>query len=324
MSRRVSVVIPTLDRRDELGATLAALATQTLPPETYEVVVVVDGSRDGTIEMLERLRPRYRLVVAVQPRRRGRAAACNEGARRACGRLLVLLDDDITASERLLEEHAAYLGRHPGHAVVGAAPIEIGADASAVVRLVGEKMNAHLARLATPGSEFTERAFYSGNFAIERAAFLGLGGFDEDFTLYGNEDCELARRLRLRGIPIVYNARAVGYQRYTKSFAQLVADTYQKGRTRVLLNDKHPEIASSLGVMAPPRLSWKAAVLISLLRALSGRSPGSTPPLVGLIGALDRRWHGRLAPRYRSILDAYFWVGVMHERGRSRRRADAQ
>jgi GT2 family glycosyltransferase len=321
-TRRLSVVVPTFDRREELRATLSALASQTLASSDYEIVVVVDGSTDGTTEMLTELRLACPLIVAVQPKRGGRAAACNEGARRARGAVLVLLDDDITASARLLEEHATYVGDHPRHAVVGAAPISLTDDSPAVVRLVGEKMNAHLAHLAQPGYRFRERDFYSGNFAIDRSLFFEAGGFDEDFTLYGNEDCELARRLLLRGVPIIYHAAALGHQRYAKTFAQLARDTYEKGRTRVLLSRKHPAIASALGVTAAPRLSWKGLLLLALLRLVRGRKPRPAPPLVGLVAGLDRRWPRRLARRYRAILDVYFWLGVTDER-RSPRSAAA-
>jgi GT2 family glycosyltransferase len=254
------------------------------------------------------------LIVAVQPSRRGRAAACNEGARRARGAVLVLLDDDITASRHLLEEHYTYVRNHPGHAVVGAVPLSLTADSPAVVRLVGEKMNAHLANIGQPGFHFKERDFYSGNFSIERSLFLKAGGFDEDFTLYGNEDCEFARRLLLFGVPIVYDPVALGQQRYTKTFAQLVRDTYEKGRTRVLLSRKHPEIATALGVMGNRRLSWKGRLLMAFLRRVPGRMSRPTPPFVRLIALLDRRWPAGLGRRYRAILDVYFWLGVMDER----------
>ena len=196
--------------------------------------------------------------------------------------------------------------------VVGAAPIALTAHSPAVVRLVGEKMNAHLAHISQPGYLFRERDFYSGNFAIDRALFFEAGGFDEDFTLYGNEDCELARRLLMLGVPIIYRADALGHQRYTKSFAQLACNTYEKGRTRVLLSRKHPTIASALGVTADPRLSWKGRLLLGLLRRMRGPAPA--PPFVGLVAQLDRRWPGRLARRYRAILDVYFWLGVTDER----------
>ena len=310
----VSVVIPTLNRRDELRTTLASLGAQTLPGSAYEIIVVVDGSTDGTTEMLRHLRLPCPLIVAVHAERRGRAAACNEGARRARGGLLVLLDDDITASPQLLEAHATYVRDHPRHAVVGAAPIALAADAPAVVRLVGDKMNTHLANIARPGFRFRERDFYSGNFAIELSLFLEVGGFDEDFTLYGNEDCELARRLLLRGVPIVYHAAALGYQRYTKTFSQLARDTYEKGRTRVLLGRKHPDIASSLGVADSPRLAWKTRLLLAFLRRARWPARSPAPPFVQLLARLDGRRSGRLGRRYRAILDAYFWLGVADER----------
>jgi glycosyltransferase involved in cell wall biosynthesis len=313
----VSVVIPTLNRREELRRTLGSLLGQTIPADEYEIVVVVDGSTDGTVEMLADLQATRPIVAHVQSRH-GRAAAVNAGVRRARGEFLVFLDDDITASPELLEYHRAYLRAHPGHAVVGAAPVAVTPDSPHVVQLVGNKMNAHLARIGAPGFEFKERDVYSGNFGIARALFLDIGGFDEDFTLYGNEDCELARRLLLRGVPIVYHAGALGHQRYTKTFAQLVCDTYEKGRTRVLLSKKHPALASSLGVMTDAPLSRKARVFLALARqAARNGARHAAPPLTGVIARLDQRWPARLAPRYRAILDLYFWLGVSDERRRA-------
>ena len=103
---RASVVIPTYQRRDSVRQALEALARQTLPPEEFEVVISIDGSDDGTRELLEAFRTPFPLVVLWQPNR-GRAAACNAGLRASQGALLVLLDDDMEPAPEFLAAHLA-------------------------------------------------------------------------------------------------------------------------------------------------------------------------------------------------------------------------
>src|SRR5690349_14383580 len=91
---RVSVVIPTYQRRLSVERTLQALSAQTMPADQFEVVVSIDGSMDGTREMLDACRTPYTLVAQWQ-RNRGRAAACNRGVALARGDVIVLLDDDM-------------------------------------------------------------------------------------------------------------------------------------------------------------------------------------------------------------------------------------
>jgi len=307
--RRVSVVIPTRNRRTVLAETLAALGRQSLHADAFEVIVVVDGSEDDTLAMLAKLATPFTLT-ALARRRGGRAASVNAGLRAASGEIAVILDDDISASEGLLEAFAQYLRAHPDHSVVGAAPIAVPPDAPAVLRLFGAKMNGHLARLAQPGFQFEVRDFYSGNFAIRRALMLGLGGYDEDFTLYGNEDCELAHRLIQAGVPIVYLASAVGHQGYTKTFAQLARDTYEKGRTTVLFAEKHPRIAGRLRLEEAPPFSWRVRAFMASVLAVPRMTRLALAAVYAALDWLDRRWPRVLVPRYQAVLDVMYWLGV--------------
>ena len=108
-SIRVSVVIPTYRRRASLERTLKALGCQTLPASDYEVVVAIDGSEDGTRELVAMFPALFRLTSVWQPNA-GRASACNTGIARAQGKLVVLLDDDM---EPVPEFLAAHLEAHP-------------------------------------------------------------------------------------------------------------------------------------------------------------------------------------------------------------------
>src|SRR5262249_48147447 len=93
----------THDRRERLRVLLDSLDRQTASPQTFEVVVVVDGSTDGTEAMLGALSPSFRLHVVTQERS-GVETARNNGVDVAQGRLCLFVDDDIRADPKLVAE----------------------------------------------------------------------------------------------------------------------------------------------------------------------------------------------------------------------------
>src|SRR5689334_12557796 len=100
----LSIIIATYNREQRLRVCLQSLARQTQPAADFEVLVVVDGSTDGTREMLARLRTPYALRTLWQPNS-GQCAAQNRGIAEAAGRYCLLMDDDIVASPALVAEH---------------------------------------------------------------------------------------------------------------------------------------------------------------------------------------------------------------------------
>ena len=306
-----SVVIPTHQRKASLLRALESLATQTIPREQYEVIVVVDGSDDGSREAAESVAAGHAPRVLWQPNR-GRASACNAGVAAARGDVVVLLDDDMTATPDFLSAHLRAHSSDTRLAVIGAAPVRIGAELPTHAQYVGEKFNRHLEHLAAAGRPLALRDFYSGNFSIRRDVLSAVGSFDERFTAYGNEDLELSLRLSAAGVRLVYEPAAVAWQAYDKSFAALARDNVAKGRTAVLLARLHPDARDQLklGTFARDRLARRAAV--SALLAVTRIAPRTRDAVVALVGRLgDRRWPGvhRLYP---VVLDYLYWCGV-HE-----------
>ncbi|MBA4378457.1 MAG: hypothetical protein C0395_07355 [Gemmatimonas sp.] len=194
---KLTVVIPSRDKLPLLQRTLAALWDQDLPAESWDVVVVDDGSRDGTGAWLaeESARRQGRLTVVAPPRNVGRAAARNLGARAATAAAVLFLDDDIVAPPGLLSAHLAILARHPGDGTIGLvrtacdvidAPHFHYLDTRGVAKAVGDTVPA--------------RYLVTQNTAVPRDAFLAVGGFDESFRAYGFEDMDLGFRLEDAGV----------------------------------------------------------------------------------------------------------------------------
>jgi len=304
-----SVVIPTHQRKESLLRALASLATQTIPREQYEVVVVVDGSDDGSREAAESLAVGYPLRVLWQPNR-GRASACNAGAAAARGGVVVLLDDDMTATPEFLAAHLRAHANDARVAAIGAAPIRIGPDLAAHAHYIGEKFNRHLEHLAAAGRPIALRDFYSGNLSIRRDVLNDVGAFDERFTAYGNEDLELSMRLAASGVRLVYEPAAIAWQSYDKSFAALARDNVAKGRTAVLLARLHPEAREQLKLGTFARAPLARRGVVRVLLAATRIAPPVREAVVALVGGLgDRRWRG-VQRLYPIVLDYLYWCGV--------------
>ena len=166
-SPSMSVVIPTHQRRASILRALAALAQQDIPSDSFEVVVSVDGSNDGTDEAIAAFDAPYTLRVIHGPRR-GRASACNAAIDLAGGEIVVILDDDMEPAPACLRNHS--LHHTPGSRIcaMGAVPIHVNPTSRPVVRYVATKFEKHLEKLAEPDHEFVVRDFYSGNASARR------------------------------------------------------------------------------------------------------------------------------------------------------------
>lgn len=191
----LSVVMPTMNKVDMLSKALAALLIQDPGPgRRFEVVVVDDGSTDGTAAFLKEQAQSAPEAVALRPvspgKNVGRAKARNLGARHAQGKWLLFLDDDIVTPPGLLAAHLDVLVAHPGQGTIGYAVTDPALIDAPHFHYMDSRGVAKLGAGEAPG-----RYFVTQNAAVPRRAFLDIGGFDEGFAGYGFEDMEVAFRL---------------------------------------------------------------------------------------------------------------------------------
>jgi GT2 family glycosyltransferase len=234
----LSVVIPTRNKAASLRATLTALAAQRCP-HPYEVLVVDDGSTDGTREMLDRLSSEEGVgstgpqpCVVAGPVR-GRAAARNAGARAARGDRLLFLDDDILTAAGHLTAHQGAVGERvlahgplrefPGarrwldryettgavELAAAAARVVAGAEGRLLRNTLETLIHAMDAGQVPPVAPWA--ACVGANTSLPRALFEQVGGFDEEFGQgWGCEDLELGVRLCGAGARTVLPDAAAG------------------------------------------------------------------------------------------------------------------
>jgi GT2 family glycosyltransferase len=199
----VSVVIVAYGGKQLLESCWAALGRHTGWPR-LEVIVIDNGTRDGTSSWLKMVAERDpRLVVIENRDNLGFARAANQGIRRASGEYVVLLNDDTLPAPGWLSRLVAHLERDRGLGLVCPVTNHIGNAA---------KVEAHY-RTADELRQFAEeRAFaHAGQLlgldtvalfcaAMRRSLLAEIGSLDERFEVGMFEDDDLSRTLRARGL----------------------------------------------------------------------------------------------------------------------------
>ena len=297
----LSVVIPTFNRAGYLARCLDALASQSAPAGSFEVVVVDDGSTDGTPNLLDRYVAPFALRVERQENR-GQATARNRGVELAAAPVCLFIDDDIVAAAELVDEHIRVQRDSAGVIALGALRLRL-ESSGGLARYFATWWAEHYARLddGTKTPDFWD--CYSGNLSVPTQALRDVGGFDE--SLWRSDDVELAYRLVSRGLPITYVPTAVGEQRYTKGFRRIVADFDGVGRAAAALYRRHPELASYAPLGDFTQGGSRALVARRTLLAL--RVP------VWPLGVVDPLLRGKSVRLYRFVQLYCFWRSLRRE-----------
>lgn len=209
-----SVIIPTFNRCDAVGRAIASVRDQTLSGQDYEILLIDNGSTDGTRALVEELRDDgHKLVRYVFEPRPGLHHARHRAAREAAGDILAYTDDDAEVVPGWLES----LSRAYSDPRVGAAggPIHV--------------------RWLTPPPEWAPplggfgqfdrgqayeelewpHTIFGGNFSVRRDLVFQMGGFNPDTSvedkLVGDGETGLCRKLYAAGWKIVYLQDALVY-----------------------------------------------------------------------------------------------------------------
>jgi glycosyltransferase involved in cell wall biosynthesis len=305
VSPELSVVIPTHDRRDLLRACLYSFEYQSASVETFEVVVVIDGSTDGTSEMLSAYAPPFAVSVLSQARA-GVSAARNAGAKAARGRVLLFIDDDVTASSSLVAAHLAAHQRDNCIVGVGVIATRIPARADRFAQLRAQVTREHYEHLlARP---LTHLDCYGGNFSVTRSMFEEVEGFSENLPVLN--DYELAYRLHEAGGRFVFIPDAGVTEEQPEDWREIVDDQVRRGRVAIALYQRDPAIVGEMELGGNEYLRRPWLLLRLLCLTLRVR-----PRLLARLGLLlpRRSW----ARTWFTFVYSYaFWRGVRTTRRR--------
>jgi len=246
----ISVIIPAYNAEETLGACLRALQAQSVGRDSYEVIVVDDGSTDHTADTV-----RGSQVRLIQQANAGAGAARNAGAQSASGNLLLFTDADCTpAPDWVAQMTAPFIATE----VQGAKGVYASSQRELVARFVQLEYEERYARLARYNRiDFVDT--YSA--AYRREVFDANAGFDPFY--YRLQDQELSFRLARQGHRLVFAPRAVVSHVHDRSVVEYWRRKFEIGYWKAIVVRRHPQRAVS-DSHTPQTLRAQIALLILL------------------------------------------------------------
>jgi GT2 family glycosyltransferase len=214
----VSVVIPNLNGRDILAGCLRSLERQTF--KDFEVIVVDNGSSDGSVEMVRSVFPWLGIIIENETNV-GFAKACNQGIEAGCGELIALLNNDTETHPDWLAELVKSAGENPDAGMFATKTLLF--DKRDTIDTTGhliyrDGLNRGRGRLEIDRGQYDDKTdifFPSGAAALyRREMFDEIGLFDEHHFAYG-DDIDIGIRGRLAGWTCLFVPGAIVYHMYS-------------------------------------------------------------------------------------------------------------
>lgn len=291
----ISVIVPAWNEEKAVGRCLQSLQNQTASRDSYEIIVVDDGSTDRTRERAERLGAR----VIVQPNR-GPGAARNLGAANARGDIVLFIDGNCEADPRWL---AAMTAPFADSEIAGVSGEKKTRQTGLWPRYIQAEFDDRYNRIgAHRWIDFVD----SATAAYRRKVLLDNGAFDTN--LKEAEDAELSFRLAERGYGLVLARDAIVYRHHPESPVDYLRRKFEYARWRVAVYARHPQKVTSdtrtpqsqklqailalalvpflLAILIWPATAWLVLILALLFFATTTRFVvrcWQTSPSLGLV-----------------------------------------
>lgn len=226
----ISVIIPAHNAAETIRACIEALQHQTASPSEYEIIVVDDGSKDRTREIVEEYN-----VCLLEQSNGGPAAARNLGVRHARGQLVLFTDADCEPATDWIEQMTVPFACS---GVVGAKGVYRTRQREVIARFVQLEYEEKYEKMREEENiDFVDT--YSA--AYRKDVFSKYGSFDASFPRASGEDIEFSYRLSRMGCKLVFAPQAGVYHRHPDSLTAYVRRKYHVGYWRVLMYLRHPQ-----------------------------------------------------------------------------------
>jgi len=289
----VSAVIATYQRRDLMARAVRAVATD---PYVDEIVVVVDGSPDGSYELLTEMAADDPRIRPLWRENGGEAAARQSGVEEATGDIVLLLDDDVIAGPGLSRAHAAVHactggggGDAPGVVVLGYMPTRrpaVRRPGGFTTDLYADEYEARCRRYESDPSTVL-RNCWAGNVSIRRADALRVGLRGGGPRLAYHSDQEFGLRCLRAGLTGVFDRGLVAEHHHERDLDTFLRQARNAAADRVALERLFPDLIPPGGLRDTLPLPVRAAVAATA-------APGLCRVAVPVL-----RWSIRLAGRLR-------------------------
>mgnify|MGYP001222225440 CR=1 FL=1 len=236
----VSVIIPTYNRLGILIKCLNALENQIIldPIDKFEIIIVDDGSTDGTQSYLKKNEDIFSHVRLFEEEHKGPSHARNKGIKESRGNLIVFIDSDLVVKKDFLISHAKTISKSWTK------------RKDKLCFTYGSVVNT--SNFDNPTSERIKPTdlswayFATGNVAIHKETLNMAGMFDNSFCLYGWEDLELGERLRKIGVKLIKCPNAIGYHWHPPltldQIPNLIRIEKERAKMGLVFYKKHPSL----------------------------------------------------------------------------------
>ena len=228
---KVSVIVPVYNNQESIKKCIEALLRQDYPKSNYEVIVVNDGSSDGTADVVTAYPVRY-----ISQKNQGPAAARNRGAGEATGDIILFTDSDCVPDPDWIMEMVKPFAVPDVVAVKGAYKTSQRALTARFAQIEFEERFNMLKKAESIDMVDT----YSAGF--RKGIFLEMKGFDTSFPVANNEDTELSYRMSRLGFRMVFNPDAIVYHlNHPDSIKRYARLKFWRGYWRMVVYKRFPD-----------------------------------------------------------------------------------
>jgi cellulose synthase/poly-beta-1,6-N-acetylglucosamine synthase-like glycosyltransferase len=287
----VSIVIPTYNRSAILSRCLDSLCNQTFPKDRYEIIVINDGSKDTTEDILRKFEKKAscRFIWSTQENN-GRSSARNSGIAKSKGELICFIDDDCIAERDWIKNLTA-----------GFAIDAIGAVGG---KIISYKTNTPLQQFIDDSGSVDQETFIkrntliTGNAAYRRHVVADIKGFDS--RLIACEDLDISIKTQLLDYKIRYIPDAVVYHDHPATVKGFFSQQFRNGTGFVQLHRKYGQ---KYNLAYTSSISWGKILCILICYPFT---------LIYALIAKKKKYYV-LEPLYYVIANSAFSLGIVEE-----------
>ncbi len=273
-----SIIIPTYNRIEEIKELLASLDALNNDSPAFDLLIVDDGSTDGTTPFLQSYDAQYEILIYGQSNA-GPGAARNLGMQKATGSYFLFIDSDCTLPKDYLVKLHQYILEYNPDAFGG--PDTYHEDFPVLLKAINYAMTSFLGTGGTRGSEKSVTKYYprSFNMGIHRKVFERIGGFGK---LRHGQDMDYSARIYQNNFNVAFIKDAFVYHKRRTNLKRFYNQIHNWGVARINLGYLYPEM------LKPIHFAPAMIVVISMIALILSlfTTIAKWVVLAGLIGSI--------------------------------------
>ena len=237
MNIAISVIIPVLNNKNGLIDTLDSVTNQSINQSNYEVIISDNGSKDGTLDVINSYRVTNPQIKLVQEKIKSSYAARNKAIEKATGPILTFIDADMTCSQNWLQKIIdAFKILDPDY--LGSRVI-IKPKSKSLVSIYNTLTGFHI-KTEIEKNHFAPTCCLS----VKKSLFDQIGFFDQ--RLESGGDWEFGNRVFRNGSKINYSSNIIVYHPSRTKMSELISKTQRVARGKAQLKYFYPILAKDI------------------------------------------------------------------------------